>query len=195
MDNVVRPSEFVARRRPPAVPSAVLGTLLFVGTEAMLFVGLISAHTIVKSGTIGMWPPADQPRLPIEATAVNTVALLASGFLLYFASRSFERDPARARGFLFGSMLLGAVFVIFQGAEWVALVREGLTLTTSQHASFFYVIVGMHALHAIGGLVALVRVWLLMQAGELSASTLDAARAFWTFVVGLWPILYYLVYL
>ena len=46
-------------------------------------------------------------------------------------------------------MLLGAFFVLFQGVEWVALLREGLTLTSSTHGAFFYLIIGTHALHAV----------------------------------------------
>ena len=45
------------------------------------------------------------------------------------------------------------------GAEWVALIAEGLTLTTSAHGGFFYVIVGTHGLHALGALLGMG--WLL----------------------------------
>ncbi|MFQ5514579.1 MAG: heme-copper oxidase subunit III [Myxococcota bacterium] len=195
MAEVVRPPQFAPRPRPPVVPSPVLGTLIFVLAEAMLFAGLISAHMIVRSSAITAWPPPGQPRLPVEETAFNTAALLLSGLLLYLAGVSFERDPARARRPLLASILLGAFFVLFQGLEWVALLGEGLRMTTSQHASFFYLIVGGHALHAIGGLVVLLRAWLLLGRRRLRASTLAAVRVFWYFVVGLWPILYLLVYL
>ena len=74
------------RRGAKLVPDAVMGMLLFVFTEAMLFAGLISAHTIVKSRAAGqMWPPFGQPRLPLGEAAVNTAALLASGIVLVFA--------------------------------------------------------------------------------------------------------------
>ena len=78
-------------RREPGRPrqivsSGVLGMLLFVFTEAMLFAGMISAHAIVKSRAAGqMWPPFGQPRLPVESTALNTAALLASGLILVIA--------------------------------------------------------------------------------------------------------------
>ncbi|MGB5702243.1 MAG: cytochrome c oxidase subunit 3, partial [Polyangiales bacterium] len=66
-------------RREPVVPSGVLGMLMFVATEIMFFSGLISAFVIGKSNAIGGWPPPGQPRLPVEETALNTAALLASG--------------------------------------------------------------------------------------------------------------------
>jgi cytochrome c oxidase subunit 3 len=92
-------------------------------------------------------------------------------------------------------MLLGAFFVVFQGFEWVALIREGLTLTSSNLGAFFYLIVGMHALHAVAALGVLAYTWLLLQRGWLAQSQLAAAQVFWYFVVGLWPVLYAVVYL
>ena len=85
--------------------------------------------------------------------------------------------------------------MLFQGAEWVALVREGVTLTSSTMGSFFYLIVGMHALHAVGALGLLGHTWLRLRQGWLVQSELAAAQVFWYFVVGLWPILYLVVYL
>ena len=59
--------------------------LLFVFTEAMLFAGMISAHAIAKSGA-QQWPPAGQPRLPLQSTLLNTIALLYSGVALIVAA-------------------------------------------------------------------------------------------------------------
>ncbi len=177
------------------ISNAVLGTLIFVIVEVMLFAGLISAFSIVRTSALGAWPPPDQPRLPVEETAFNTAALLVSGLLLVLAHRAFRLDASRARLPLLLAILLGAFFVVFQGVEWLALVREGLTLTSSNHGSFFYLIVGMHALHAVAALIALVYVWLALQRARLIPSRFYAAELFWYFVVGLWPFLYVRVYL
>ena len=185
----------VSPRRVQVVSNAVLGTLIFVIIETMLFAGLISAYLIVKTSSLGAWPPPGQPRLPVGETALNTVALLMSGALLFVAHRMFRADPTRAKLPLLGSILLGAFFVIFQGIEWAALLREGLTITSSTHGSFFYLIVGMHALHAVAALVVLSYVWLLLHRARLNRSLFHGAQIFWYFVVGLWPILYAQVYL
>ena len=186
-----------AIRRPsqPIVSSAVLGVLMFVICEIMLFAGMISAFMIVRTQALGQWPPPGQPRLPIEETAFNTAALLLSGILLYRAHRSFTENYESAKLPLLASILLGAFFVCFQGFEWLALIGEGLTLTSSTHGSFFYLIVGMHALHAVAALVALGWVWLRLMRGRLEPSTFHGAQVFWYFVVGVWPFLYWRVYL
>jgi heme/copper-type cytochrome/quinol oxidase subunit 3 len=181
-------------QRIPLVPNGVMGMLIFVAIEAMMFAGMISAFTIIKSSAL-VWPPPDQPRLPVQETLFNTAALLASGACLYLAQRTFARDRRRATRPLLASMLLGAFFVVFQGVEWVALIRDGLTLTSSNLGSFFYLIVGMHALHAVVALGVLAYTWLRLQRGWLAQSQLAAAQVFWYFVVGLWPVLYAVVYL
>ena len=151
-------------RRRPLVPNGVMGMLIFVICEAMLFAGLISAFTILRASA-PVWPPPGQPRLPVASTAVNT------------------------------AMLLGGGFVAFQGVEWFRLIREGLTLTSSTLGSFFYLIVGMHALHALAALALLVYTWVRLQRGWLAQSQLATAAVFWYFVVIVWPILYAVVYL
>lgn len=181
-----------ARRR--LISNEVLGMLIFTLTEAMLFSGFISAFMIVKSGAT-MWPPPGQPRLPFEATAINTTALLISGVLMFFAHRRFKVEPARAKGLMLASILLGAFFVIFQGVEWVALIREGLTLTSSTHGSFFYLLVGAHGFHAVIALLFFGRCYLQLRADRLRPEVFGAVQVFWYFVVGLWPIIYLRVYL
>ena len=189
------PLRVITDPRPrPVLPSAVLGMLIFVLTEVMLFAGLISAFLILRASAAGVWPPPGQPRLPFEETAINTVALLVSGFMVWRARRAFDESPARAKRPLAIAMALGAFFVLFQGYEWVMMIGQGLTLQSSNHGSFFYLIVGLHAAHVVAGLSALSWAWWRLRGGFLASSTFAAAQVFWFFVVGLWPILYFLIY-
>lgn len=180
--------------RTKPISDGVLGMLIFILTEVMLFAGLISAFSIIKAAA-PLWPPPGQPRLPIEQTAVNTVALLLSGVMLIVAQRRFAINRRQARLPLLLAMLLGAFFVLFQGFEWVGLIRQGLTLTSSALGSFFYLIVGIHALHAVVAIALLVRVWSKLERGFLASSQLATTAVFWYFVVGVWPVLYGVVYL
>jgi cytochrome c oxidase subunit 3 len=184
----------VAPRRQQLLPNGVLGMGIFILTEIMMFAGLISAFMIVRANAVE-WPPPGQPRLPVGETAINTAALLASGVVLWYANRAYGVWPSRARTPLAVSIALGGFFVAFQGLEWLALIREGLTLTSSAHGSFFYLIVGTHALHAVAALIALGWAWLQLSRRRLRQGTLWAVSLFWYFVVGVWPILYLRVYL
>ena len=142
--------------RPKILADGVMGMLLFVFAEIMMFAGLISAHRIVRSQVAGeMWPPYGQPRLPVQETAVNTAALLVSGIVLVFAHVAFKKEASRARLPSLIALLLGLFFVGSQGWEWVALLGEGLTIQSSTYGGFFYLIVGAHGLHAIAAILAL----------------------------------------
>jgi len=175
--------------------NGVLGMLVFVFTEVMFFAGFISAITIVKAEAVGGWPPPGQPRLPVAETAVNTVALLVSGVLLVMAGRAFRRDQMQSKRWMLASIVLGTFFVGLQGREWILLLAEGLTLTSSTLGAFFYVIVGIHALHAIVALCGLIWAWVKLRSGELNPAVFATIQVFWYFIVLLWPVLYVQVYL
>jgi heme/copper-type cytochrome/quinol oxidase subunit 3 len=186
-----------ASRRPRFGDHGVLGMALVVFVEVMLFAGFISAYTIAEGSAIpGMWPPPNQPRLPAATTAFNTAVLLASGVFLSLAQRAYRRrDPAAAVRAMGTAVLLGGFFVGFQGVEWARLLAQGLTITSSQLGSFFYLIVGAHALHAVVALVLLAFGWSALRSGRLGRSTFGAMGLFWYFVVLMWPLIYWKVYL
>jgi len=191
----------LSRSEPPRpttrvqlLPSSVLAVSIFVLTEIMFFAGFISAFAIMRGSAV-IWPPLDQPRLPASETAFNSVLLFASGALLFLAGRRHAARARQSQRLLLGALALGAGFVLLQGREWAQLLAQGLTLRSSALGSFFYLIVGMHALHAVVALGVLGWVWLRMRRGDLSRPTLAAAEIFWYFVVGVWPVLYWRVYL
>ncbi len=180
----------------PYLPNGVLGMVCFITMEIMFFAALISAYMIVKSGML-FWPPPDQPRLPVAATAINSLVLLASGWLLFKAERSFRQNKNGEAAYrLFRlSIYLGTFFVLFQGFEWIRLIGFGLTMTSSTYGGFFYLIIGTHASHAVTALIVMVLMLKKMKKNQLSTVEFWCTQIFWHFVVGVWPILYILVYL
>lgn len=192
-------TETMSARRAPRrgfTDHALFGMALFVFTEVMLFLAFISGYLIVRQApAAGPWPPPNQPRLPFEQTALHTLVLLGSGVMLYLAHRaSLKKGMPAAERPLLVSVAMGAWFVAAQGAEWAALLRQGLTLTSSQIGAFFYTIVGAHALHAIAAIVALMVCWLQLRAGRLKPSVFGATQLFWYFVVLIWPLIFMVVY-
>lgn len=171
-----------------------IGMLLFITVEVMFFMGLISAYFIAKKST-SVWPPLGQPRLPIASTALNTFILLSSGFFLFLSQKALHETCAfigKSKRLFIYSLILGACFVIFQGVEWFRLISFGLTVKSSTFGSFFYIIIGAHAFHAIAAIGLILSVFLQK---EFSKTRYSAASLFWYFVVLMWPVIYISVYI
>jgi cytochrome c oxidase subunit 3 len=183
--------------RKPVVSNGVMGMVVAVLTELMFFAGLISAHMIAKSSAkMGIWPPPGQPRLPVEETLLNTAALLASGAAMVVGHKALKRgDDKQVKVAFTIALVLGIFFVAFQGLEWVGLLEEGLTMTSSVYGAFFYLVVGTHALHVTGALIGMVYVYGKLLKGLMTPSMYHTIELFWLFVVLIWPLIYWQVYL
>ncbi len=182
--------------RRPGLQSGVVGMALFLFTETMFFAGLISAFIVLR-GQAPVWPPPGQPRLPVAATGANTLVLLASGFAVVAALRAVERQAARVPQWIAWSVGLGCLFLAVQGFEWARLLRFGLTTHSGVYGATFYAVIGIHATHVVAALIFLLVVW---RRTSRVGATLESdggvllATMFWLFVVGVWPLLYALLY-
>jgi len=175
------------------IDNARLGMLLFVAAEVMFFAGLIGAFLVFRMG-VATWPPPGQPRLPVLTTALNTLFLLGSGWTISMGSRMIQRQKAIRWERI--TLALGLVFLIGQGMEWGRLLQYGLTVEIGPYGFTFYMLVGFHALHVIGALLwRSADVLRIFHFGGKVYRDPDLSRMYWYFVVGLWPVLYGLVYL
>jgi cytochrome c oxidase subunit 3 len=190
------------QRRPiervPPIASTRIAMIALMTSELMLFAGLIGMYIVVR-GSVTVWPPADQPRLPLLVTTVNTFVLFGSLVPLTMALRAIGRDDrdgaARALGI---TAVLGTTFLAVQGFEWTRLVHHGLTLASSQYGAAFYVLIGCHAAHVLAAVVWLATVTLLARRGRFTAARhagLEMCGIYWYFVAALWAFLFPLVYL
>src|SRR5689334_19797969 len=168
----------------PALEPARLGLWLFLGSEALLFAGLIGAYLFLRTGAREFGAPgAALDRLFV---AGNTLVLLASSFSATRAVRAAD-DGARAR-WLGATLLLGGAFLSLQLHEYAGLLQQGILPRTSLYWSCFFVLTGVHGLHVLGGLVALG--WAgrraLRRRGELA---LELVSHYWHFVDAVWIVL------
>jgi cytochrome c oxidase subunit 3 len=196
------PAAAMATRRPeipaPFVSNTQLAMAAVIVAEVMMFAGLVGAYLLFRLQA-AVWPPAGMPRLPLGITAVNTVVLVASvpairGAL--HAARAGDREGA-ARGAALAAVL-GSLFVLIQGVEWLRLVSHGLSLGSGVYGGSFYVLIGCHALHVLVAIAFLLVVAALVRRGGVDSrrqTPLEMCTTYWYFVVGLWLVLFPLVYL
>lgn len=178
--------------------NARLGMMMFLGAESMFFAGLIGAFLVFRVAN-QTWPPPTFPKLPILITGVNTLFLLYSALTMQQALKAIRRGlQGRGIYLLMLTAVFGVVFLAIQGYEWVRLIRFGLTLSSGVYGATFYMVIGAHALHVAVAVLWLLSVWWQTRRGYYSVSRyvgLAMCGMYWYYVVGLWPVLYGLVYL
>jgi heme/copper-type cytochrome/quinol oxidase subunit 3 len=128
---------------------------------------------------------------------VNTCGLLLSGWTMTRALGALRHD-GRASGWIDVTALLGLLFLGVQGSEWARLIAYGLTTSSSLYGASFYALVGIHALHVVTALVALLVVrWRERRRhyDRLRHEGVVLCTMYWLFVVAVWPLLFVLVYL
>jgi cytochrome c oxidase subunit III len=162
-----------------------------IGSILMMFAGLTSAY-IVKRNQAN-WQTFD---LPI-AFWFSTAAVVASSGAMWLALKSFkERAMSRYRMLMVATMVLGTLFIVLQVVGFQQLWAKGITLQGNVSYSFLYVIVGLHGLHVVGGVIALIVMSLMAfsrKTRNYSTVPVELMSTYWHFVDILW--LYLLVFL
>jgi Heme/copper-type cytochrome/quinol oxidase, subunit 3 len=155
-----------------------------IGSITMMFAGLTSAYIIKRNQP--NWFEFDLPQIFWFSTA----AIIVSSITMWLAVRSFrEREMAKYRKMLLVTFLLGVVFIAFQITGFLQLWQQGITLTKNVSISFLYPIIGLHAAHVIGGIVALLVMFLKAFSRKqktYSAVPVEMMSTYWHFVDLLW---------
>lgn len=173
------------------------GVWVAIFAITMSFMAFTSA-LFVREGTAVDWTHLTLP--PI--LYVNTVVLLLGSLTLVMASRIVNaqvlldsREVKTVMGWLLATLALGALFIVGQYLAWTQLAAQGLYLATNANSSFFYVFTGMHILHLLGGIAALVYL-----VGQLVGSHTTFRRSsfhntaiYWHFMGVLWVYLLFVL--
>jgi len=161
------PRELLIRYRL-GVMFALAGDLMFfVALVSAFFVRQTSGHFDVHDNFTNDWRPLAVPSI----LWLNTAVLLLSSATMEMARRQLFHEidvmeewlglgrPAvkRAAPWLIATLVLGITFLTGQWVAWEQLVREGFRFTSPDPSShFFYLITGIHGLHLVLGIIALI---------------------------------------
>jgi len=157
----------------------------------MMFTGLTSAYIIKRN--LANWITFELPQIFWYSTAV----IIISSITIIISRNYFrQRQMKQYRLWLAITLILGIAFVLMQYIGFTQLWHSGITLTKNVSFSFLYILVGLHALHVIGGVVALVII--LVKAYSIRVKTyniipVDLINTYWHFVDLLW--IYLLIFL
>ncbi len=174
-----------------------LAMWLFLGSECLLFGGLISTYMLYR-GRRGNDPgPAQIFDIPL--TSVSSFILLMSSLTMVLAVNSAKRkDNPNTKLWLMVTALLGALFVGGQVYEFTAFYQEGLGFTTSLFASSFFTLTGFHGVHVTIGVIMLMSLTGIIGRGRIpgdKAEVVEMVGLYWHFVDVVWVVIFTLVYL
>jgi heme/copper-type cytochrome/quinol oxidase subunit 3 len=184
----------VVARPDTGTNNVTLGMWLFIASEVMLFGGLFSGYVLLRSGATD-WP---HRALDVTAGALNTLVLLASSATVVMSRRAAAAGRiARARLTLVTTAGLALVFLAVKAFEWWAETGRGVYPDTSTFYAVYFLLTGVHALHVVGGIIAMV--WLASVAMALGAPRFaNRSRAialYWNFIDAVWLSIFVLLYL
>jgi cytochrome c oxidase subunit III len=163
----------------------------------MTFGGVIAAYVVIQANKAAEWRPFD---LPIQVW-ISTAIIIVSSITYEAAKRALMLNRHRAaKKWLIVTSALGAAFISSQVLAWLALAARGMYLRGNPYAGFFYVLTALHAVHVLGGVIALgsilLRSWHPAVHEEAVFQRLALARVvgwYWHFMGGLWLVLFVLL--
>jgi heme/copper-type cytochrome/quinol oxidase subunit 3 len=175
-----------------------LAMWVFLGSECMLFGGLISTYLLYKDRVPeGGITPRDI--YDIYFTSASSFVLLMSSLTMVLALAAVQRaDYFRLKVWLLTTALLGSTFIAGQVYEFTAFYNEGLGFTTNIFGSAFYTLTGFHGVHVTVGIIMLLSVFALALRGKITqaqSETVEIVGLYWHFVDIVWVLIFTIVYL
>jgi len=181
----------------PGLSNNKLGMWLFLGSDCLLFGGLISVYMLYR-GRNGTGPGPDA-LWDIPLTSVSSFVLLMSSLTMVLAVSAAHRDEdAKAQTWLSVTALLGSTFVGAQVYEFTSFYHEGLGYTTSLFSSSFYSLTGFHGVHVTVGVIMLLTLVAMVSKNKIpgqKAEAIEMVGLYWHFVDVVWIVIFTLVYL
>jgi cytochrome c oxidase subunit 3 len=195
---------------PTRLRRARLGLLVALTPILMLFVSFTSAY-VVRQGLPTLDPGTNQlvrDWIPVKLPAlllVNTLVLLVSSVGMELARRQTKlaavaatTKPAASGAsvsveekapWLAMTIALGLLFLYGQWMAWKQLAASGFYVATTPSSSFVYLLTGAHAVHLMGGVLALLvagMFTLLHRSVTTRSIVVDVAGWYWHFMAALW---------
>ena len=181
--------------RSSRVEPQLLGMLLFIISEVMVFGAFFTAYFFIRVVDGNPWP-AHGTELPKIIAGFNTAVLLSSSVTIHWALESAKRgNRFGLKAGMLTTFFLGCTFLFVQINEYVHI---GFAPSDSAQASIFFGLTGLHGAHVFIGLCLLAFVTIRAFRGHFSPEQhrgVEVPGIYWHFVDVMWVIVYTTVYL
>ncbi len=172
-------------------------TIFLLLVVLMTFGGLIAAYVVLATNKVEEWKPFT---LPVQVW-ISTFIIIVSGLTYIIAERAtVANDHQRSKRWFVITTALAVAFICSQILSWFELSRRGLYMQGNPYAGFFYILTAVHAVHVIGGIVALSTVLMRSWNPAMNSETLEYRKTlahvvgwYWHFMGFLWIVLFLLL--
>ncbi len=177
----------VAGTEPP--PASKVGLAIFLAVAGCLF-SLLAAAFFMR----GDAPDWQMPPIP-GILWFNTFVLAASSVALQLALVAARRaEVERVKTALLVGAATAGLFLIGQIWAWRELIDLRFFASSNAANAFFYLLTGAHALHLVGGLVALARTTDKVRgAGRVTralTTSVELCAIYWHFLLFVWLLMF-----
>jgi cytochrome c oxidase subunit 3 len=185
---------------PPAnrssrVETQLLGMLLFIVSEVMVFGAFFTAYFFIRVVAGDQWFPFEGHKLPVAVAGVNTAILLSSSVTMHWAETSIKNgNRFGLKAGILSTFLLGCTFLFVQINEYAHI---GFAPHDFAQASVFFGLTGLHGAHVFVGLTLLAMVVVRSFRGHYSPEEhrgVEVPGIYWHFVDVMWVVVYSSVY-
>jgi cytochrome c oxidase subunit 3 len=184
----------LAAHRSSRVEPQLLGMLLFIISEIMVFGAFFTAYFFIRVAQGDPWP-APGTHLPLEVAGMNTAILVSSSFTLHWAEQSIKKgNRFGLKAGILTTFLLGCAFLFIQINEYANI---GFAPQDQAQATIFYSLTGLHGAHVFIGLLLLLIVTIRSFRGHYSPEEhrgIEVPGIYWHFVDAMWLVVYFTVY-
>jgi cytochrome c oxidase subunit 3 len=186
---------------PPAnrssrVDPQILGMLLFIISEVMVFGAFFTAYFFIRVVANDEWFPVNGHELPKIIAGFNTAILVSSSLTMHWALEGAKRGNRWAlQAGITTTFLLGFTFLFIQVNEYIHI---GFAPSDFAQASVFYGLTGLHGAHVFVGLSLLAMVVVRSFRGHFTPDEhrgVEVPGIYWHFVDIMWLVVYSTVYL
>lgn len=192
------PLDYARRERPqpPATPpgTGTVGMALFLASLSMLFAAAMVGYAIIRlSGHRS--PQSGTLHLP-PILWLSTLLVICVSFTMSRAVAAVRREQIRAfAAWLTASLLLAIGFLVVQTPAMIGLLVEHARYRASGVFLYglIFVLVLLHALHVLGGMIALVRVRWQARRGVYDHEHFQPVRhaaMYWHFLDIIWILMF-----
>jgi cytochrome c oxidase subunit 3 len=186
---------------PFLITSKKLTMWLFIVADAATFGAILFGYGYLRFGSPNWTKPFTFSPNIVNGLFMTVILLTSSLTMLGGVAAAREGRSGATMKWLGATALLGLAFAALHLREWAGMFHEGWSLSSNPMGgsvlvgALFFSITGLHLLHVVSGVIAIIVIAIGFQTRRLTAGHVETTGLYWHFVDLVWMFVFPLVYL